>query len=823
MNIYGSIENKLSFAYNINKFPLRKAYNLSGNIIWTTEIEEDFVFSGPKTPWVEWKFNKISDVANTSYSSIEETKVDFDDSGWETVTIPHDWSIRNDFNSKSAASYSGGYLDGGDAWYRCKFKVTKDMITEHTLIYFDGIYMESIIYINGEKVGGDKLGYNPFTVDVTDKIFVGENTLAIFVRNQQPSSRWYSGSGIYRPVYLLCLEGAGKWVSNIQIKYPNIKEEINSSVNTEIIYTINNVDIATDVTSQVIIRDLNNSIVGEDTQTISIYNGENTLTSNISVNTPKLWDIGSPNLYKVQIVLSGKFGSYTSKEEIFGYRFTEWDVNTGFWLNGNNIKIKGVCMHHDLGCIGAEVNKSAMERQIDILIKMGCNAIRLTHNPSSIEFLELCRDKGILLVEELFDMWTVQKSTYDFHRFFEDQYDIVMKNTILRDRNNPAIIMWSVGNEINRVSGYNAATVEPIITNILNTGKMYDDTRPYTMGEDSPYKESSTVCMKLLDVCGINYNSNNLIVPHNLGKPSYGSETTSALSSRGIYTHDNTNLQCSSLDDDKVSWGSYAADALKTHMENPYSGGMFVWTGFDYIGEPTPFNRYPAKGSYFGIVDTAGFPKDIYYMYQSQWTTDPMIHIFPRDLDSIEVGSTTKLYAYSNCESVELFINGKSLGKKTKNNISEKYQYIWETEFENGTIVAKGYNSEGNAISTDEIKTSSGIPAKLLLTSDNNSVDISTDDLAFITCEVLDENGVIIPNASNTVTFSVENGSIIGTDNGNAACVENMRKPIRSAFCGKCLCVISHDGKEGNMVVNVSSNGLTGSSIIIYKKYVDRN
>lgn len=818
MSIYGFRGDALSSVYDINKFPFRKAYNLTGNIIWTTKIEEDFTFPGAQTPWVEWKFNKISNTVDTSYSSTDESKIDFDDSSWETVTIPHDWSIRNDFNSKSAASYSGGYLDGGDAWYRCKFNVTKDMITEHTLIYFDGIYMESTIYINGEKVGGDKLGYNPFTVDVSDKISIGENVLAIFVRNQQPSSRWYSGSGIYRPVYLLCLEGAGKWISNIQVKYPNIKDEINSNVNTEITYTINNVDIATEITSQVIIIDSDGNAVGEDEQTINIDNGENVITSTVSVNTPKLWDIGKPNLYKVQIILTGEFGSYISKEEIFGYRYTEWDVDTGFWLNGKNTKIKGVCMHHDLGCIGAEINKSAMERQIDILINMGCNAIRLTHNPSSIEFLELCRDKGVLLVEELFDMWTVQKSTYDFHRFFTDQYNVVMKNTIIRDRNNPAIIMWSVGNEINRVSGYSASTVEPIITNILNTGKMYDDTRPFTMGEDSPYKESSTVCMKMLDVCGINYNSNNLIVPHNLGKPSYGSETTSALSSRGIYARDNTNLQCSSLDDDKVDWGSYAADALKAHMENKYSGGMFVWTGFDYIGEPTPFNRYPAKSSYFGIIDTAGFPKDIYYMYQSQWTTDPMVHVFPRNLDSIAENETTKIYAYSNCESVELFINGKSLGKKSKTNIGEKYQYIWEVEFQKGTITIKGYDSNNNVIANDEIKTSSGIPAKLSLTSYSDSVDISTDDLSFITCEVLDENGIIIPNASNTITFTIEGGSIIGTDNGNAACVENMRKPVRSAFSGKCLCVVKHDGKEGSIIVTASANELQQATISINKK-----
>lgn len=818
MSIYNYNGDIINLPYQINGLVLHKAYNFSGKTIWKDSYKQDFIYSGPKSPWVEWKFKKVSDTSNTSYSSTSESKPSFDDSSWEAVTIPHDWSIRNDFNSKSAASYSGGYLDGGDAWYRCKFIVSESMITNHTLIYFDGIYMESTIYINGIKVGSNNFGYDPFTVDISNYINIGENTLAIFVRNQQPSSRWYSGSGIFRPVYLLCMEGAKKWISNVQVTYPDLKTEKDSKVTTLVSFNINNLDTNTSAQLKINISDSENKIISEYTENINIANGENILTKSVLVETPKLWDIGSPNLYYVNISISGDFGSYITDQIPFGYRWTEWDVDTGFWINGNNVKLKGVCMHHDLGCIGAEVNKSAIERQVGILISMGCNAIRLTHNPSSAEFLNVCRDKGILAIEELFDSWTVAKSTYDFHRYFNDNYASVIKNTLLRDRNNPAIIMWSVGNEINRVSNYSASTASSIITNILTEAKKYDTTRPYTMGEDRPNLESSKACMNLLDVCGINYNSNSLIVPHDLGKPSYGSETTSALSSRGIYSRDNTNLQCSSLDNDKVDWGNYAADSLKSHMENAYSGGMFVWTGFDYIGEPTPFNKYPAKSSYFGIIDTAGFPKDIYYMYQSQWTTNPMIHVFPRNLDSISEGSTTKLYAYSNCESIELFINGTSLGKKTKSDIGEKYQYIWETKFQKGTITAKGYDSEGNVIATDEIKTSSGTPSKLLLTAYNDSVDITTNDLAFITCEVLDENGIIVPNASNTITFTIKGGSILGTDNGNAACVENMRKPIRSAFSGKCLCVASHDKKEGSMIITASSDGLESNSITINKK-----
>ena len=816
MSIYDISASRLSRAFDIGGNRLSRAYALDGSLLWSDHETETFAFSGSQIPWSGWKFHKVSDTADLSYTSTAEAAPGFDDSAWQSVTVPHDWSIYNNFNADSPATYEGGYLDGGDAWYRCKFTIADAMLSDQTLLYFDGVYMEATVYLNGRLVGRNYHGYNPFWLDISNVLVEGENVLAVFVRNRQPSSRWYSGSGIYRPVYLLTMEGAGKWVTDVAVTSPDLESQHTGSVATHIAFTIHNTDTATSGTAKVIIYKDGVQIV-QSSKDVTIGEGETACSTDLSVTAPALWDVGQPNLYEAEITITGIFGSYTAPRVVYGYRWTKWDVDTGFWLNGKNIKLKGVCMHHDLGCIGTEANQSAMERQIDSMVQMGANAIRLTHNPGSTMFLDLCMRKGVLVIEELFDHWTVAKSKYDFARFYTDHYKEVVRDTLLRDRNDPAIIMWSLGNEINRTGKYTAEQVRPIVTALIAEVKQYDTTRPVTMGEDSPNMDAAKVCMELLDVCGINYNSNNLSVPHDMGKPSYGSETTSALASRGIYARDDTGYQCSSLDDDKVNWGSYAAIALQAHMENAYSGGMFVWTGWDYIGEPTPFNKYPAKSSYFGIVDLAGFPKDIYYMYQSRWTSKPMIHIFPRNLDSVEDGKTQRIAVYSNCPTVELFVNGVSIGKQTQAQIAEKYQFRWWTTFHPGTVTAKGYDADGAVVATDEVKTSDGIPARLALTAYKTTVDVTTDDLVFVTCEVQDKDGVPVPTASSAVTFTCTGGTVLGTDNGNAACVEPMRTNTKSAFSGKVLCVCRHDGQAGALIVTATANGLSAGAITIKK------
>lgn len=800
----------LSAVFAVGGERLTSLYALSGEKLWTAESA---VFSGFTSSNISshiWKFKRVSKVTDSSYSSVEEAGASYNDSAWESVTVPHDWSIYDDFNPSSPATYEGGYLDGGDAWYRTSFYANDDMLSQNAKLYFDGVYMEATVYLNGVKIAENYHGYSPFFADMSGTIKSGRNTIAVFVRNHQPSSRWYSGSGIYRPVYIVTAQKSPLSVSEICVTSPNLETEKDGGVSTHISFKAVNPDTAakTCTVAAKICKDGQTAVLAQNSAEISCSAGESAQEIVVSMPSPDLWSVGVPNLYTVVLSVTCGNETYSSYPVTFGYRYFKFDVNTGFSLNGESMKLKGVCLHHDLGCIGAEDYRSAMERQIDIMTRMGANAIRLTHNPSSSDFLNLCMRKGVMLVEELFDMWTIGKNVQDFHRYFDAHYEEIIRNTLLRDRNNPAVIMWSLGNEINRTANYTSAQVEPLVTKLIAAVKKYDATRPTTMGEDRPTMDAAKTCMNLLDVCGINYNQNDLSIPHGLGKPSYGSETTSALSSRGVYKRDDSGYQCSSLDDDKVSWGSYAGVALKAQMESAYSAGMFVWTGFDYIGEPTPFNKFPTKSSYFGIVDLAGFPKDIYYMYQSRWTSEPMIHICPMDWTSWTAGENVTVILYSNCAKVELFLNGTSLGMKTQSDSDDRCRLVYTVPFASGALSAKGYDAGGTVVAEDIIKTA-GAASKLLLEADNRN------ELIFVTCKVADANGVTVPLASNKVTFSAEGGTILGTDNGNAASVENMRGASRSAFNGMCLCVVKPNKDSGSMTIRGDSDGLESASIAI--------
>lgn len=802
-DIFGS---SLSAAFAVGGERLTSLYALSGEKIWSAEST---VFSGFASSNISshiWKFKRISTVTDDSYSSTDESAVSYNDSGWKSVTIPHDWSIYDDFNPSSPATYEGGYLDGGDAWYRTSFYADDDMLSQNAKLYFDGVYMEAAVYLNGVKIAENYHGYSPFFADMSGAIKSGRNTLAVFVRNRQPSSRWYSGSGIYRPVYIVTTQKSPLSVSEICVTSPDLETEKDGNVSTHISFKAVNLDTAakTCTVAAKICKDGQTAVLAQNSAEISCSAGESAQEIVVSMPSPDLWSVGVPNLYTVMLSVTCGGKTFSTYPVTFGYRYFKFDADTGFSLNGESMKLKGVCMHHDLGCIGAEDYRGAMERQIDTMTEMGANAIRLTHNPSSSDFLDLCMRKGVMLVEELFDMWTVGKTEKDFHLYFNDHYEEVVRNTLLRDRNNPAVIMWSLGNEINRTANYTASQVEPIVTKLIAAVKKYDTTRPTTMGEDRPAMAAAKTCMNLLDVCGINYNQNDLSIPHGLGKPSYGSETTSALSSRGIYARDDAGYQCSSLDDDKVNWGSYAGVALKAHMESAYSAGMFVWTGFDYIGEPTPFNKYPTKSSYFGIVDLAGFPKDIYYMYQSRWTSEPMIHICPTDWTSWTTGENVTVILYSNCAKVELFLNGTSLGTKTQADLDDRCRLVYTVPFAGGELSAKGYDADGAVVATDSVKTA-GDAAKLMLKAEDRN------DLIFVTCKVADTNGVTVPRAGSKVTFSAEGGTILGTDNGNAASIENMRGSSRSAFNGMCLCVVKPFATAAQTKVTATADGLSGA------------
>ena len=768
-----------------------------------------------------WKFKLLSN-NGTDRSYTNEISQSYDDSTFENISVPHDWAIYKEFNSSSPGSYEGGYLDGGDGVYRIKLDTTS-LNGQKVFLYFDGIFMESEVYINGNLIGLNKW-YNPFYFDITNSLNFDENdTLAVLVRVKQPCSRWYSGAGIFRNVYLVTGNYIDVAINSIHVTTPNLETELTKGyATTNVKMSINNKN---EESKNINIKNeiyFNNELVAYNNEAKLLSNGSNEYTCNILVPSPKLWHEYQGNLYTLKTIIQIDGAEVYINYTKYGYRYFKFDKDTGFWLNGINMKLRGVCLHHDLGCLGAEVNKSAIERQIRILKNMGCNAIRLTHNPASTELLEICAKEGMLLIEELFDCWTSGKKANDFARFFNEYSERVIKFTVNRGKNNPAIIMYSIGNEIIRVSeGLTEQTATALVSNMINTIKSIDIERMVTMGEDSPDKPVARAVMQLMDVVGVNYGSNSEYASLREAYPEfkvYGSETTSALSSRGIYARDNTKLQCSSKDNDFVGWGDSASEALKRHMDSDYLAGMFVWTGFDYIGEPTPFNKYPARSSYFGIIDLAGFPKDIYYMYQSRWTKKPMIHVFPHW--NWENGNTVNVWLYSNCDKVELFVNGVSKGIKTKDSIGSKYNYEYNVSYEAGTLLAKGMDSAGNVLVQEEIKTSS-TPYKIFLTSDKSLIKQGGDDLIFVECNVLDENDIVCRTASNLINFSVNGGTIVGTDNGDATDVSSsLRSPNRKLFNGKALCVVKPDNTDTDVIITATSDGLQETSINVKKSQI---
>ena len=764
-------------------------------------------------PLDSWKFNLISTTANTAYSSTAEAAAGFDDASWRTVSVPHDWSVELDFNASSPATYEGGYLDGGDAWYRTTVSVDKQNGRRYVLC-FDGVYMESTVYVNGQQVHKNYYGYNPFAVDATEQMVSGVNTIAVFVRNEQPSSRWYSGSGMIRPVELVTLLDDQIRMENIRVTTPKLDSDLTNGETVVAFDAVNKTGAEASATFTVDLYDPDGAKVGTADASAVIAAGETqNVSATVALANPTLWAIGAGKLYEAQI--SAKVGNRVqrSKRVTYGYRSIRFDKDTGFYLNGIHTKLKGVCVHHDGGCIGAAENRSAIERQVDILTNMGCNAIRLTHNPFGAEYLDVCQRKGVLLVEELFDCWTKSKKQKDFGRYFADHYAEVVTSAIRRDWNNPAVIMWSLGNEVRTnltLGDYSSSEIVNVCTMVNSAVKALDNTRPTTMGNNAPGGNLSSL-MAIVDVVGINYNGNNQT--YQTDRPIYGSETTSALSSRGVYATDSANMAYPSYDNKAVSWGNTAAETVNAYLNGARSCGHFVWTGFDYIGEPTEWNKYPAKSSYFGIVDTCGFPKDIYFMYQSMWDSRPMIHMLPHwthESGNIDV------WLYSNCASVELFLNGTSLGKKALAQRGTKNQYAYTVAYAAGTIVANGYDASGNLIAQD-IQYTAGTPAKLALSSDKTAVSTASDDLVYITCDVLDKNGTLCPNADNSVTFTVMGGTIIGTDNGHGANVEKLSGSTHAAFSGKCLCVVKHDGASGVMKITATANGLTAGTISVTK------
>lgn len=785
----------------------------------------------------------------------------YDDAKWRTLDLPHDWSIEADFSLENPATPGGGALPGGIGWYRKDFVVDKSDKGKNVYIDFDGIYWNSKVWINGHLLGERPNGYISFRYDLTPYIKVGErNVIAVRVDNsKQPNSRWYSGSGIYRNVWLvttnaLHVDHWGTYVTTPTVTRDNAEIKIQTNIK-------NSSDLSQAFELYSILIDKDGKEIAGINNSKSVGAGENvSMGQSLKVSNPILWSIDNPYLYKIVTRIEQNGKVVDEYETPLGIRYFSFDPNKGFFLNGESVKIKGVCNHHDLGFLGAAVNTRAIERQLEILKEMGCNGIRTSHNPPAPELLDLCDKMGFIVMDEAFDMWRKKKSPYDYSQYFPEWHERDLTDLILRDRNHPSIFMWSIGNEIlEQWSDINADTLDlqqaNMVLNFANTlnkkdidakelhvnslltikladiAKKLDPTRPITTGNNETEPSNHIFRSGAMDIIGFNYHENNWVNFHEKfpNQKLIITESTSGLMSRGYYEmpSDSMNIwperwdkpfdrpvhHCSSYDNCHVPWGSTHEDTWRLVKNYDHISGVYLWTGFDYLGEPTPF-WWPSRSSYFGVIDLAGFPKDIYYMYQSEWTNKDVLHIFPHW--NWKEGQTVDIWAYfNNADEVELFLNGLSLGKKAKE--KDVYHVFWRVPFQKGTLKAVSYKDEKEVL-TREVKTT-GDPVSIRLTADRQTIKADGKDLSFITVEALDAEGNPVPVADNFINFTIEgDGFIAGTDNGDSTDPNSLKKPSRKLFSGKGLAVVQSHKKAGKIILKATSSNLKQASIEINSK-----
>lgn len=785
----------------------------------------------------------------------EIAAMDFDDSGWRNLNLPHDWAIEGDFSEKNPSGTGGGALPGGVGWYRKNFTLTPQQQDKEIFIDFDGAYMNSTVYINGHELGTRPYGYASFSYDITPYINKeGENVIAVRVDNaEQPNSRWYSGCGIYRNVWMRALNPVHipLWGQHITTDVTDKSAKINISTDIE-----NKSGKQAQVNVYSVLIDQNGKEIAQtDSETIKQTKKRNRVMTHGSILTekPHLWSTDDPYLYSiVTYVTDTKTGEEIDRYVTpVGLRYFNFDAEKGFSLNGKPMKIKGVCMHHDLGALGAAVNTRGIERQLEILKEMGVNAYRASHNPPAPEVLDLCDRMGIMVMDETFDMWRKKKTSHDYARYFPEWHERDLTDLVRRDRNHPSVIMWSIGNEVleqwsdakadtlsleqaNLILNFGhgkemlAAEGDEMSVNSLLTRKLadmvrdLDPQRPVTAGCNEPDPGNHLFRSGALDIIGYNYHDDwfDSIPKWFTGKPFIITESVSALQTRGYYRmpsdsmyiwpkrwdvpfYDET-FSCSSYDNCHVPWGNTHEGTLRHMDEKDYISGEFIWTGFDYLGEPTPFG-WPARSSYFGIVDLAGIPKDVYYMYQSQWRPDKnVLHLFPHW--NWEDGQEIDLWAYyNNADEVELFVNGESKGVRTKKD--GDYHVSWRLNFEPGTVKAVSRRN-GEIIATKEIHTASE-PYAIRLTPDRHEIKADGKDLSYILVEIIDKDGNLCPLAENQVYFNVTGaGFNAGVDNGSPISLERFKDDKRKAFYGKAMLIVRNDNTEGPVTITATSEGL---------------
>lgn len=782
----------------------------------------------------------------------------FDDSKWQTVTIPHDWAIYGPFSSQNDkqevaikqdgqkealdhAGRTGGLPFVGVGWYRTKFSVPQFTLGKKVTILFDGAMSHANVYINGKKVGNWSYGYNSFHFDITDFLKPEEeNTLAVRLENYPESSRWYPGAGLYRNVHVIVTEAVHIPLWGTQITTPVITKDfakinIKTKLSRPVASKPEQFKLTTDV------KDEQGRTVATQSATLSMYD-QDLFTQELVVNNPVCWDTENPALYTAESKLYEDDVLKDNYITTFGIRSIEVIPDKGFFLNGKHTVFKGVCNHHDLGPLGAAVNAAAIRRQIRILKDMGVNAIRTSHNMPAPELVRACDEMGMMIMAESFDEWKHPKLKNGYNLLFDEWVEKDIVNLVHHYRNNASVVMWCIGNEVVEQSVPGSSKIARFLQDICHRE---DSTRPVTQGMDQPGSALNNNFAAVMDVAGFNYRTHMYQEAYRKLPQQIvlGSETASTVSSRGVYKFPVARKsmqmyddhQSSSYDLEHCGWSNLPEDDFVQHEDLPYAIGEFVWTGFDYLGEPTPYyTNWPSHSSLFGIIDLAGIPKDRYYLYRSHWnSTKETLHILPHWTWKGREGEVTPIFVYTNYPTAEVFINGKSQGKRTKDltktvynteskesqealERQQRYRLMWmDTKYEPGTVKVVAYDKDGKAVAETEIHTA-GKPHHIELSADRTKLGADGKDLSFINVRVVDKNGNLCPDATNQIEFKVKGaGTYRAAANGNSVSLELFHEPRMKLFSGQLTAIVQAGEKPGNISFEASTKDVKGAKLKI--------
>lgn len=794
-----------------------------------------------------WKFSRED---NPEFSESA-----YNDAHWQSVTVPHDWAIYGPFDmendiqrtaikqdgQKAAIEHTGrtgGLPFVGVGWYRTTFDVSTLTNDKEVFVQFDGAMSNPEVYVNGQKAGEWHNGYNTFFLNITPYVKAKNNTLAVRLNNLTQMSRWYPGAGLYRNVHIITKNKTHIPIWGIQITTPEVTNNFAKVVvNTEFVAAKKEA-----IAAETTIFNQRGEKVAHSSNQATAYTTDK-ITTELYIDKPLLWDIGKPNLYKAVTKL---YENGQLKDEVsttFGVRTIELKPNDGLYLNGRKIKIQGVCMHHDLGALGAAVNESAIRRQIRTMQDMGANAIRTSHNMPAPEYVRAADELGMLLAVESFDEWAIAKVENGYHLYFKEWAEKDLTNLVKHYRNNPSVLMWFIGNEVEEQSAESGSQVAYYLQSIV---QKLDPTRPVSNGMDRPQDILRNNMAATMQLAGFNYRPFKYReaykkLPQRLF---LGSETASTVSSRGVYKFPvvrksmakYADMQSSSYDVEHCGWSNLPEDDWIHQEDLPYMIGEFIWTGFDYLGEPTPYYvEWPSHSSYFGAVDLAGLPKDRFYLYRSHWNKEAeTLHILPHWNWEGREGETTPIFVYTNYPSAELFINGKSQGKRYKDlsikleeeekdgnpedlERQKRYRLMWmDTKYEAGVVKVVAYDNNGKAVAEKEIRTAGKPYALRLTTHKETAFSPNGKDLAYITVEAVDKDGNLCPNVNDLVTFSVKGvGSYRAAANGDPTCTDVFHLPKMHLFNGKLVVIVQSGEEKGKTTLKAQSKRLKGEITII--------